>query len=1511
MKRVLLLSFFSLLLTWKGFGQLQFETKIYLYSAYEPLKDPGAFFSDVLLSSSEGLNVAKDFHNYNSGPDYCFNCDYYSTTYTPETFPRFFFASGRQNTYLDPNMGPTPGPVSASCNLDNFYGYKYLGIDHCRMDNVVTDRDDMSISVLVKVLGDLPIPNLTEIECGKSINLNVDVAPENSKIHNLYESVDWYYEVLDANTNEILINKTQFKTTLGPTVDISYTELFSDNAGYEKNINFYAHFNFYDKTRIASGANYTFNYPNEYNDADIEIIQRVCQEDVAKINIAPKLFSAPMKISISKLSPAPEEGCGSTASELLPGYCVGFPRDVNFNSNEGLSIDLVESGLIEFTITHSSKESCGYKATADVNVPPSFNVTLNPLNEYTGDRQVSCPGASDGKIEVNAEIGNGYSHTYSVLQNGSEVKSITYDGSTATSDIISGISAGSYIVLATDRLGCQTTSEEVIISDAPAVINTTDELTNVKDLTCPENSDGQITVTGNVADNHTLTYSIDNGVTFIGDAVFSNLSKGTYTTLVKDENECLSNPVPITVKEPEFNFSVTETSTSCFGSPDGQLTAQLTPTANSASISSIKYSLTDGIFAEPNSNTFSGLSVGTGTVYVQYNSTCSAETTYTITEPAQMDFNVTTTQPSCYGSSDGVLNVVNVSNNQGAVVYSITEPGAGFQTSPSFTNLVANAYTVYVQDEQGCSRQKPVILNEPTRVNASFTETNAITCFGDSDGTLEVSPFGGIGTGYSITWTDNNSTSQTRNNLSAGIYSVNVTDGNGCINEVAYTLSEPDELNVTADIYDKNGFGVSCNGDTDGEVLLLTSGGTPGYTYSWNGEAKSDYESTLAAGNYTVVATDINGCQTQTSFELTQPDVLQLSATVTDETCFESDNGSINLQGQGGTGTYEFKWQGGAFNTIQNYTNLVAGSYLAEIRDSNGCLTGEQSLVVSQPDGLLVTIDEVVDATCAEPLGSIFITSTGGNGGNQFQWQKDGSNYSQTEDITDAQPGSYSITITDAKGCVAQNNAFISAADGPVVQTALIEEPTCSYTADGAAEIAITGGTGAYSVSWPTGTSTPREENLAVGQYTVEVEDEAGCRSFHTVDLTGPEPMTIMEQLQAPSCFDSSDGTITVTASGENNTGFTYQWVSGPANASYANLSEGTYQVNITDAQGCEASFDVFLDAPEELVVSLFDYIQTTCADGSDGSITLESTGGTGNKTYQWNNGQTTNPITNIQGGVSYAVTVTDENGCSKEDAFEMPATEPADLGLTDQEVCEGQELLLSPIITGSSYSWKDGSGNEVSTVSSYLVTVPGTYTLDMISAKGCNESATFTIVENNDLLQTEFLMSTEVNAMDTVLMIDLTTPEPDSIEWDLQGFGTLLHNGQYYAEAQYEQAGTYPVKLTAHYFECAGTRSKNITVLEVQNPEGGRVDNVDFISDFTVYPNPSDGELTVQFTSAEEVAPEIKIHDSQGQVLYEVTGSVGTEHSIDMNLFNLPAGMYYLRVYLGGESTARQLIIN
>ena len=439
----------------------------------------------------------------------------------------------------------------------------------------------------------------------------------------------------------------------------------------------------------------------------------------------------------------------------------------------------------------------------------------------------------------------------------------------------------------------------------------------------------------------------------------------------------------------------------------------------------------------------------------------------------------------CKGNSTGTATLT-AANGTAPYTYAIA--GGVSNTNGVFSTLAAGSYTATVTDAAGCSATQIFTITEPATVlSATANATTAVSCNNGTDGAITATATGGTSS-YTYNIGQGVQSSGIFNNLAAGNYTVTVTDGNGCTATTASTtLSNPPPVSVSATVNNN----ATCAGNNDGSATATATGGNPnGYTYTWSNNQTGATINNFGAGNYTVTATDINGCAATTSIVITSPTALTTGAFGTNLTCAGSNDGSATATPSGGDGTYTFNWS----NTQNGITisNQSTGNYTVTVTDGNGC-TATASVMVSAPTPVSLSTS-VTNTSCnGGNNGSATATATGGNpGGYTYTW----SNNQTGTTISNQSAGNYTVTVSDVNGC--------SASSAATIQQPTTLSATAVDNGNGSATATGTGGTPGYTYLWDAtanNQSTPTAVGLTAGNYTVTVTDNNGCTTTTTVTI--------------------------------------------------------------------------------------------------------------------------------------------------------------------------------------------------------------------------------------------------------------------------------------------------------------------------------------------------------------------------------------------------------------------------
>ncbi len=774
-------------------------------------------------------------------------------------------------------------------------------------------------------------------------------------------------------------------------------------------------------------------------------------------------------------------------------------------------------------------------------------------------------------------------------------------GQTAPSIVINAL--GNYCLTVTDANGCQAIGC-VKITFPPISLSLT-----VTNLTCPGFQNGQITSTVS-GGKPPFTYLWNTGATTPN---LFNLGAGTYTLTVTDARGCTRTATASVLSPSSIFLNLQTTHPACPGVNNGSITAVAT-----GGQPPYTYLWSTGATTPVINN----LPPGTYAVTVTDANLCPVSATAILVPLSNLNVTATGTTPNCPGINNGTAIAV-PSGGQPPYTF-LWSNGATTQVA---SNLAPGAYTVTVTDAAGCVKIAVASVGAALPFSATIS-ASPLVCEGANTGMATAIPQGGAAP-FTYLWSTG-ATSQGISNLASGTYSVTVTDANGCTATAIRIIQSAPTPSVAI-----TATPLVCGTGNTGSATAVASGGTAPYSYLWSNGATSPVISGLATGTYTVTVTDANGCTASASTSITVFDDLTVTIVHTDVLCFGDSTGSATATATGGTAPYTFTWSTGSVGSV--VTNLAAGVYTVSARDANGCMA-TASVTIMQPPSLDVSTTRVNVLCHGANTGSATALASGGTPPYSFAW----SNGATTAQITGLPVGTYSVTATDANGCTATTSVIVTQPPLLEVNITAVQIP-CHGSNTGSATVQAVGGVSPYVFRWSTGASTSSIASLAPGVYNVTVTDSNGCDAIAGVQITQPPQLTLSLMQTQGTCQDTANGSLTAAASG-GTPPYTYAWNGGATGPVRSNLPAGTYTVTVSDANGCTATATRTI-AAFPVPACVINILQEVIL-GNDGALTVIPSGGTSPYSYLWNTGATSQIITGLNGG-TYAVTITDANGCT------------------------------------------------------------------------------------------------------------------------------------------------------------------------------------------------------------------------------------------------------------------------
>jgi gliding motility-associated-like protein len=736
---------------------------------------------------------------------------------------------------------------------------------------------------------------------------------------------------------------------------------------------------------------------------------------------------------------------------------------------------------------------------------------------------------------------------------------------------------------------------------------------------------------------------------------------------------------------------------------------------------------------------------------------CTYSDSYELTHPPDVVITETIQQQSC-GPQDGAI-TINVVGGTPGYTYFWDGPET-FNNPAEFTlqnisGLRFGGYDLSVKDTNNCNYFKAYYLTQPVDITVTLNQISEfgdynIRCVGEENGYLSVKLNGGSGnvSQYLYFWDEYLSgppnpaftVIDSAWNLRSGYYALEVEDELGCKGYSAvYYVSEPPPIEISRSGTQQNPpFDVSCFGSDDAIINLNITGGHTdkwplNINYDWTRDgdpmftANTKNLSSLAPDTYNISLTDFLGCASEKSFEIIQPDLLELDTLFISDyngyqvSCFGSDNSKLDLQVRGGYNpgnigySYEWTTTDGSLTSTSNLNQegLPAGNYSLKVTDIINC-SMSWNFEILQPDTLniLPVLHELngYEISCYDGSdGSIELNTFGGVAPYSFSWDGEGT-VSADEDQYNLQANTYRVSITDDNACTAQWEFILTQPDQ--LKTTLLPVPVnCFGFNNGAIDLTVTGGVQAYEYLWSNGAQTEDLNSILMGLYSVEVRDANSCIVRDSIEITEPPEINIEFTIpevyngRMISCHGESDADIFTQVTGGYGA-FEYLWISRPERvAGYPdnipeqlNVSAGQYVLRVIDENDCEMMDSIIVLEPSRLVAEIYPN-NPSCFGYKDGNVNLIVFGATPAYTIDWIGIDQTGSIASNLGAGEYQVSIKDLNNCHI-DTFAI-LTQPDTIRVSKQselpfcfDTNDGRIELTS--VTGGTMPyniiWQDGT---------------------------------------------------------------------------------------------------------------------------------------------------------------------------------------------------------------------------
>jgi gliding motility-associated-like protein len=971
-----------------------------------------------------------------------------------------------------------------------------------------------------------------------------------------------------------------------------------------------------------------------------------------------------------------------------------------------------------------------------VNTPTLSVTTTNNTCSYTKN------GTANGSI-----VGgfSPYNYTWTASLTG-----VVASGSGVSSVI--NLSSDAYTVAITDAGGC--TAQQTFTITSPGAIlpnlTFTNNLCNVAAQGNPCSGSASVVPTGGTPGTTGYSYT---WVTIPGNPttpIVTNVCPGSYSVIVADSNLCKDTATFVIADPTALTATIASTPPACFNN-NCSGTATVTPAGGTGSAATYTVSW-DGV---PSPLSVSNLCGGQQyTVTVNDSNNCANTQIFTPVSATPITAITNTVSPRCIGDKNGSASAT-LGGGTGPYTFTWSPAGGTVNTvSPAstYTNIGAGAYTVLYDDANNCLDSIQFVISDPSAPGLTSTVTSA-SC-GVNNGSITITSTSG-GTGPVIVfWIPPSvcGAALTCGSLSAGIYSVQLTDSLGCKDTVLIPLSNPNGPDVDSVVTNVNCFN-SCNGSIVENVVAGINIVTP-YTFTWTpslpgtittGTNTSTF-SNICPNTYICTVADSLGCQTSTSFVITQPSQITDVGNHADATCVGINDGTITSIGSGGTpGTtgYVYSIDGGIFTSPPTFagnvfTNLAVGSHTVCIKDSVGCVNC--FTIIISPATSILSVVNFVNNNCAGTCnGSISLSSFGGG---TAPYTTAWSNLQTGPSISSLCAGSYTATITDAAGCKAIDTVTITTPPA-INPNTVVSSPACGLC-NGTITIAPTGGVPstlppAYTYTWNTSSHAATITNVCAGLYQVDITDSVGCVQTVQIPVSNPNSPTVTTTATSPACGNTCSGVITTTVVSASSV--TYLWLpGGQTTSSISNLCpkpDSVYFVQVKDSLGCIATVSDTINSG--VILNLNATVVNPGCAVSNGSITTNVTGGSGTYTYAWIPGPASTPGIGPVAAGAYTVIVTDvTSGCIDSLPIGLnsnangPILTPSSTDALCNGICSGTASVSifggTPTYTAN---WSNGQNNTPSITN----LCPNNYVVTVTDAMGCVTTASVAVGEPNKLV--------------------------------------------------------------------------------------------------------------------------------------------------------------------------------
>lgn len=1049
-----------------------------------------------------------------------------------------------------------------------------------------------------------------------------------------------------------------------------------------------------------------------------------CQKTTGQVTL-----TQPTDIQFSISSQQQVSCFGGNDGRVVLAATGGTPA-YQFKQNAGSFVNSPTfSGLPQGTYSYEVKDAHGCtKSLSTTITQPAAAYTIS----LTQAISLSCFENRSGSIQIANVGGTSPYRTWISPSNPT-------DTLTTTQATFTGLEARSYEIKGKDAKNCPFTLPIVTLTQ-PTDINI--QLLQKTDVDCDVYARGSAklsasgshggfsyTLSGNDFQNNPIV-SIQTT-----DGVFDRLKAGNYVLTATDQLGCAKNhTVTITAKSSTIRFDVNKTLPSSCLSSDGSISIQNL----SGGRNPYYYSLSTqpSVTANPQ---FTNLSNGTYIVTVS-DSLCFTHKDVDLRLPTSINTSYTIQPISCT-TPDATLTFTNITGGNGN--YEISKDGSSFTTSRTFTSLAPKVYAFTIQDNPlSCRTIQSIEIKEQNRAGLEFVERTNILCYGFATGVIEVKGTNNLAPFQYAINSLNFGSSGRFTGLAAGNYRLYARNSIGCMDSLKATLTQPTLLVNTTTKNDN-----LCFGDNSGNLTVQASGGVSPYQFSIDNVNYGSGNSftNLTAGNYTTYLKDAHGCITPQGVALIQPSNVVVTPIYADTIrCWGEQNGKVTIQATGGTPGYQYSMDNSSYFAPNFFGNLGTGTYTFYVKDAHQCVR-QASLTLTQPDSLKLSFVNKTHPLCYQSSdGTIQVSSVGGNSGNYYTLNS--SRTQPTTQFVNLPQGTYTIDVTDRKGCTDRVNNIVLTHPTQLVHSISTVEPLCKGDKNGSVSINVTGGTQAYLLNIDGVDYSPMQgqNTFLFGKqgartYNFTTKDANRCEDKFTVILGEPTRLIAQASVTPNLCFGDSTGILHLFGQGATPP-YRYSILNGYRMSDttftktnyYDKLLSKTYLIRVKDAHECQ--YDSLVNVPQPTQVSFSSFLADSvrCFGEVNGKIAIKAQGGTPGYVYSLDNKnyQEADTIKSLKAGY-YQLNVKDSHQClAKQDSFEVkqPALLQASVAAKTNPLCAGEQngtIKLKAVGGNSQYSYlMDNRLQQKEALFENLN--QGNYTFKITDWKGCEDTVTF-----------------------------------------------------------------------------------------------------------------------------------------------------------------------------------------